>query len=82
MGNPFAFPSGDAGAGLGAGMKWVLGFFDTYKAVQHSANVISMEPILQGLRKPVNNLTRDASVDDILSTIALTAVQAQKAEDI
>ncbi|MDP0489458.1 MAG: phosphate acetyltransferase [Verrucomicrobiota bacterium JB023] len=51
----------------------------TYKAVQRSANVISMGPMLQGLRKPVNDLSRGASVDDILYTIALTAVQAQTA---
>ncbi|GAA5484441.1 phosphate acetyltransferase [Haloferula sargassicola] len=49
----------------------------TYKAVQRSANVISMGPMLQGLRKPVNDLSRGASVEDILYTIALTAVQAQ-----
>ncbi|MGB6222831.1 phosphate acetyltransferase [Haloferula sp.] len=48
----------------------------TYKAVQRSANVVSMGPMLQGLRKPVNDLSRGASVDDILYTIALTAVQA------
>ena len=51
----------------------------TYKAVQRSANVISMGPMLQGLRKPVNDLSRGASVEDILYTIALTAVQAQQA---
>ena len=51
----------------------------TYKAVQRSANVVSMGPMLQGLRKPVNDLSRGASVDDILYTIALTAVQAQDA---
>lgn len=51
----------------------------TYKAVQRSANVVSMGPMLQGLRKPVNDLSRGASVDDILYTIALTAVQAQGA---
>ena len=48
----------------------------TYKAVQRSANVISMGPMLQGLRKPVNDLSRGASVDDIIYTIALTAIQA------
>ena len=50
----------------------------TYKAVQRSANVVSMGPMLQGLRKPVNDLSRGASVDDIFYTIALTAVQAQE----
>ena len=48
----------------------------TYKAVQRSANVISIGPMLQGLRKPVNDLSRGALVDDIVFTIALTAVQA------
>lgn len=48
----------------------------TYKAVQRSANVISVGPMLQGLRKPVNDLSRGASVEDIVYTIALTAVQA------
>ncbi len=50
----------------------------TYKAVQRSANVVSMGPMLQGLQKPVNDLSRGASVDDIFYTIALTAVQAQE----
>jgi len=48
----------------------------TYKAVQRSANVISIGPMLQGLKKPVNDLSRGALVDDITFTIALTAVQA------
>ena len=48
----------------------------TYKAVQRSANVISVGPMLQGLRKPVNDLSRGALVDDIVYTIALTAIQA------
>ena len=48
----------------------------TYKAVQRSANVISVGPMLQGLRKPVNDLSRGALVDDIVFTIALTALQA------
>ncbi len=48
----------------------------TYKAVQRSANVISIGPMLQGLRKPVNDLSRGALVDDIVFTIALTSVQA------
>jgi phosphate acetyltransferase len=47
----------------------------TYKAVQRSAGVISVGPMLQGLRKPVNDLSRGALVDDIVYTIALTAVQ-------
>jgi phosphate acetyltransferase len=48
----------------------------TYKAVQRSANVISVGPMLQGLRRPVNDLSRGALVDDIVYTIALTAIQA------
>ena len=48
----------------------------TCKAVQRSANVISTGPMLQGLKRPVNDLSRGALVDDIVYTIALTAVQA------
>ncbi len=48
----------------------------TYKAVQRSANVISIGPMLQGLRRPVNDLSRGALVEDIIYTIALTAVQS------
>jgi phosphate acetyltransferase len=50
----------------------------TYKAVQRSADVVSIGPMLQGLRKPVNDLSRGATVDDIVYTIALTAIQAQR----
>ena len=49
----------------------------TYKAVQRSANVVSIGPMLQGLRKPVNDLSRGALVEDIVYTIAITAVQAE-----
>lgn len=48
----------------------------TYKAVQRSADVLSIGPMLQGLAKPVNDLSRGATVEDIVHTIALTAVQA------
>ena len=48
----------------------------TYKAVQRNANVLSVGPMLQGLRKPVNDLSRGALVEDIVYTIALTAIQA------
>lgn len=48
----------------------------TYKAVQRSANVLSIGPLLQGLNKPVNDLSRGATVDDIIYTIAITAVQS------
>jgi phosphate acetyltransferase len=51
----------------------------TYKAVQRSAHVVSIGPMLQGLRKPVNDLSRGALVDDIVYTIALTAIQASQA---
>ncbi|WP_297202590.1 phosphate acetyltransferase [uncultured Pluralibacter sp.] len=48
----------------------------TYKAVQRSADLISIGPMLQGMRKPVNDLSRGALVDDIVYTIALTAIQS------
>jgi phosphate acetyltransferase len=50
----------------------------TYKAVQRSANVVSIGPMLQGLAKPVNDLSRGAMVEDIIYTIALTTIQAIK----
>ena len=50
----------------------------TYKAVQRSANVVSMGPMLQGLAKPVNDLSRGCLVEDIVFTIILTAIQAQQ----
>ncbi len=53
----------------------------TYKAVQRSANLISIGPMLQGMRKPVNDLSRGALVDDIVYTIALTAIQATQAAE-
>jgi phosphate acetyltransferase len=52
----------------------------TYKAVQRSADVISIGPMLQGLAKPVNDLSRGALVEDIVYTIAITAIQAGAAE--
>jgi phosphate acetyltransferase len=52
----------------------------TYKAVQRSANVVSIGPMLQGLAKPVNDLSRGCLVEDIVFTVALTAIQAQQAE--
>ncbi|QIE01916.1 phosphate acetyltransferase [Buchnera aphidicola] len=48
-----------------------------YKAVQRSANIISIGPMLQGLRKPVNDLSRGASIEEIIYTIALTSIQAK-----
>ena len=53
---------------------------NTYKAVQRSAGAIAVGPVLQGLKKPVNDLSRGATVDDILSTVAITAVQAGMAK--
>lgn len=49
----------------------------TYKAVQRSANCVSVGPMLQGLNKPVNDLSRGALVEDIVYTIAITAIQAK-----
>ena len=49
----------------------------TYKAVQRSAQVISIGPVLQGLAKPVNDLSRGALVEDIIYTVAMTAIQSR-----
>ena len=51
---------------------------NTYKAVQRAARAIAVGPIMQGLRKPVNDLSRGCSVPDIVNTIAITAVQSQR----
>ena len=51
---------------------------NTYKAVQRSAGALAVGPILQGLRKPVNDLSRGALVRDIVNTVAITAIQAQQ----
>jgi phosphate acetyltransferase len=51
---------------------------NTYKAVQRSAGAIAIGPVLQGLRKPVNDLSRGALVQDIVNTVAITAIQAQR----
>ena len=48
----------------------------TYKAVQRSAHLLCIGPMLQGLNKPINDLSRGASIQDIIYTIALTARQA------
>ena len=49
---------------------------NTYKAVQRSAGAVAIGPVLQGLRKPINDLSRGALVDDIVNTVAITAIQA------
>ena len=48
----------------------------TYKAVQRAANIIAIGPVLQGLNKPVNDLSRGCLVADIVNTVAITAIQA------
>lgn len=51
---------------------------NTYKAVQRSAGAVAIGPVLQGLNKPINDLSRGALVDDIVNTVAITAIQAQE----
>ncbi len=52
---------------------------NTYKAVQRSSGAVAVGPVLQGLRKPINDLSRGALVRDIVNTVAITAIQAQGA---
>ena len=54
---------------------------NTYKAVQRSAGAVAVGPVLQGLRKPVNDLSRGALVQDIVNTVAITACQARSAQE-
>ncbi len=51
---------------------------NTYKAVQRSSGAVAIGPVLQGLNKPVNDLSRGCLVDDIVNTVTITAVQAQR----
>ncbi|MBW1749523.1 MAG: phosphate acetyltransferase, partial [Deltaproteobacteria bacterium] len=53
---------------------------NTYKAVQRSSGAVAIGPVLQGLNKPVNDLSRGCLVPDIINTVAITAIQAQEAE--
>jgi len=50
---------------------------NTYKAVQRSAGAVAIGPVIQGLQKPVNDLSRGCTVTDIVNTVAITAIQAQ-----
>jgi phosphate acetyltransferase len=50
---------------------------NTYKAVQRETGAIAIGPVLQGLKKPVNDLSRGCTVEDIINTVAITAIQAQ-----
>ena len=50
---------------------------NTYKAVQRSSGAVAIGPILQGLNKPINDLSRGCKVVDIVNTVAITAIQAQ-----
>jgi phosphate acetyltransferase len=54
---------------------------NTYKAVQRSANAVAIGPVLQGLAKPVNDLSRGARVADIVNTVSITAIQAAAIQD-
>jgi len=53
---------------------------NTYKAVQRETGAIAIGPMLQGLNKPVNDLSRGCTVDDIFNTVIITAIQAQQYE--
>jgi phosphate acetyltransferase len=50
---------------------------NTYKAVQRETGALAIGPMLQGLNKPVNDLSRGCTIDDIINTVVITAIQAQ-----
>jgi phosphate acetyltransferase len=52
---------------------------NTYKAVQRSSGAVAIGPVLQGLKKPINDLSRGALVQDIVNTVAITAIQSADA---
>jgi phosphate acetyltransferase len=51
---------------------------NTYKAIQRETGALAIGPMLQGLNKPVNDLSRGCTVDDIFNTVLLTAIQANQ----
>jgi phosphate acetyltransferase len=53
----------------------------SYKAVQRSASAVAVGPVLQGLNRPVNDLSRGCTVTDIVNTVAITAIQAQAGKE-
>jgi phosphate acetyltransferase len=52
--------------------------FYTYKAVQRETGALAIGPVLQGLNKPVNDLSRGCTVEDIVNTVIITAIQSQE----
>ncbi|ADR33940.1 phosphotransacetylase [Sulfuricurvum kujiense DSM 16994] len=55
---------------------------NTYKAVQRSSGAVAIGPVLQGLKKPVNDLSRGCEIADIVNTVLITAIQAQQSEKL
>jgi phosphate acetyltransferase len=55
---------------------------NTYKAVQRSAGAVAIGPVIQGLNKPVNDLSRGCTITDIVNTVAITAIQAQSEKNL
>jgi phosphate acetyltransferase len=54
---------------------------NTYKAVQRSSGAVAIGPVLQGLRYPINDLSRGCTIPDIVNTVAITAIQAQSEKE-